>query len=154
MARFQYRMQNILNIKLKLEEQAKNDYAIARVKLNEEEDKLKKLQDRKIDYEEKNRKLLETKLKLKDIFENYRAIEVLKQLIKNQLVNIKKAEADLEVQRLRLQEVMQERKTHDKLKEKAFEEFVKEENSKESKEIDELTSYLYGKKIDRKGTEN
>ena len=40
---------------------------------------------------------------------------------------------------------MQERKTHDKLKEKAFEQFVKDENARESKEIDELTSYSYGK---------
>ena len=34
----------------------------------------------------------------------------------------------------------------EKLKEKAFEKFLQEENAKESKEIDELVSFTYGKK--------
>ena len=42
---------------------------------------------------------------------------------------------------------MQERKTHEKLKEKAFEQFLQEEKQRESKEIDELTSYTYGQRI-------
>ena len=41
---------------------------------------------------------------------------------------------------------MQESKTQEKLREKAFEQFVKEENKRESKEIDELVSYTYGRK--------
>jgi flagellar FliJ protein len=41
---------------------------------------------------------------------------------------------------------MQESKTQAKLREKAFEAFLKEENAKESKEIDELVSYTYGQK--------
>ena len=42
-------------------------------------------------------------------------------------------------------DVMQERKTHEKLKEYAFDDFVKEMNAEESKEIDELVSYNFGK---------
>ena len=38
---------------------------------------------------------------------------------------------------------MQESKTQEKLREKAFEAFVKEENAKEAKEVDELVSYNY-----------
>jgi len=34
----------------------------------------------------------------------------------------------------------------EKLREKAFETFIKEENARESKEVDELTSYTYGQK--------
>ena len=41
MAKFRYRMQSILEIKKKLEEQAKNEFAAARAALNEEEDKLR-----------------------------------------------------------------------------------------------------------------
>ena len=39
---------------------------------------------------------------------------------------------------------MQERKTHEKLSEEAFEDFKKEIGAQESKEVDELTSYTYG----------
>lgn len=42
---------------------------------------------------------------------------------------------------------MQERKAHEKLKENAFEEFMKEEQAQESKEIDQLTTYTHGQKI-------
>ena len=43
MAKFIYRMQNILDIKNKLEIQAKNSYAAARMKLSQEEQKLDNL---------------------------------------------------------------------------------------------------------------
>ncbi len=41
---------------------------------------------------------------------------------------------------------MKERKIFEKLREKAFEEFVFEENRKEQKEVDELMSYKHGTK--------
>ncbi|OYO51514.1 flagellar export protein FliJ, partial [Lachnotalea glycerini] len=47
--------------------------------------------------------------------------------------------------RIKLYEVMNDRKIHEKLKENAFEDFMKELNAQESKEIDELVSYTYGK---------
>lgn len=52
MAKFIYRMQNILNLKLKLEEQQKMEFAAARKRLDEEEDKLHLLFRRKEGYEE------------------------------------------------------------------------------------------------------
>ena len=39
---------------------------------------------------------------------------------------------------------MQDRKTHERLKERQFEVFKQEEAAKESKEIDELVSYRHG----------
>ena len=41
---------------------------------------------------------------------------------------------------------MQERKINEKLTENAFEVFIREENARESKEVDELVSYTYGQK--------
>lgn len=43
-----------------------------------------------------------------------------------------------------MQNAMVERKTYDKLKEKAFEEFKIELNAQEKKEVDELVSYRFG----------
>lgn len=59
---------------------------------------------------------------------------------------MREAEHVLEQARIKLAEVMMERKTHETLKEKAFEEFLREENRREGKEVDELTSYTYGQK--------
>ena len=58
---------------------------------------------------------------------------------------------ELEDARSRLEEAVKERKTHEKLKEKQFDEFVREENRSESKSIDELTTYTYGQKVTENG---
>lgn len=144
MAKFIYRMQNILNIKNRLEEQAKIEFAIANRNLMEEEEKLALLYKRKTAYEDEIKRLLDDKLQLSKIRENEAAVEVMKDLIEAQILQVKAAERKVEVARAKLQNAMQERKMHDRLREQQFEEFVQEENAKESKEIDELTSYRYG----------
>lgn len=144
MARFRYRMQNILDVKSKLEEQAKLEFALANRALQEEEEKLEELIARREAYKAEIVRLLQDKLHLKRIRENEDAVAVMKELIAVQRLQVKAAERKVDVARSKLQEVMQERKTHEKLRERAFDEFVQEENAKESKEIDELTSYRYG----------
>ena len=143
MAKFRYRMQSILEIKKKLEEQAKNEFAAARAALNEEEDKLEQLKKRKEAYEDEGRALREN---IMDIIENKEALLRMDEFIADQQLNVKRAQDRMEEVRLALQTAMQESKTQEKLREKAFGQFVKEENKRESKEIDELVSYTYGRK--------
>ncbi len=147
MAKFRYKMQSILDIKLKMETQAKQEFARAKMALDEEEEKLEALYQRKREYEEKAASLLTGGLHVQDIRENKAALLKMDEYIKEQKVRIQIAETALERARLKLQEVMRERKTQETLRDKAFEEFVREENRKESKEIDELTSYTYGQKV-------
>ena len=52
MAKFSYRMQNILDIKYKMEEQAKSSFATAMAKLRTEKDKLDAMFARKKELEE------------------------------------------------------------------------------------------------------
>ena len=146
MARFRYSMQSILDIKLKMETQAKQEFSSARGALDAEEEKLEALADRKAEYEEKAEKLLEGTLKLREIEENRMAILCMQDFIAQQQIQVEKAEDNLEKARLRLTEVMMERKTHETLKEKAFEQFLMDEKKQESKEVDELTSYTYGQR--------
>ena len=146
MAKFRYRMQSILEIKKKLEEQAKNEFAAARAALNEEEDKLEQLKKRKEAYEDEGRALRENTLNIMDIIENKEALLRMDEFIADQRLNVKRAQDRMEEARLALQTAMQESKTQEKLREKAFGQFVKEENKRESKEIDELVSYTYGRK--------
>lgn len=47
---------------------------------------------------------------------------------------------------MELTEVMMERKTHETLREQAFQAFLQEENKAENKTVDELVSYTYGQK--------
>lgn len=143
MAKFQYKMQSILNIKYKLESQAKTNFTNAANKLREEEEKLDGFRKRKEYYEEKARGLMMERLNILEIKKTKVAIEKMKDAIRMQLVTVKVAEKNLEAARLKLNEIMIDRKTHEKLKENAFEEFVKEMNASEGKEIDELVSYSY-----------
>ncbi len=86
-------------------------------------------------------------LDLRAIEENREAIRCMEVFIVQQQGNVEAAERNLEKVREKLAEVMMERKTHEKLKEKAFEEFLMEEKRQESKEIDQLTSYTYGQRL-------
>ena len=146
MAKFIYRMQSILEVKKKLEEQAKNEFAAARAALNVEEEKLEQLRIRKEAYEDEPRSLRENTLNIMDIIENKEALLRMDEFIAEQELNVKRAEDRMEEAREALQTAMQESKTQEKLREKAFEQFIKEENARESKEIDELVSYTYGRK--------
>lgn len=146
MAKFFYRMQNILDIKLKLETQAKNEFAIANAKLAEEEEKLELLENRKEAYEAELKVLYSSQLHIKEITETQQAVEIMKYQIKLQQLQVRHAQKNVEAARMKLQESMQERKTHDKLKEKEFEQFLMDEAARESKEIDELVSYRHGQK--------
>lgn len=146
MAKFRYRMQSILNIKLKMEEQAKMQFAQAQAKLNEEEEKLQKLINRKRLYETDLKEQLQSKLNLLKIEELQNAVMRMEEFIVLQKREVDKAARVVEKERQKLTEVMMERKSHEKLKENAFEEFMQELNSAEGKEIDELTSYTYGQK--------
>ena len=145
MARFRYSMQSILNIKMKLETQAKQEFSAAKAALDEEERRLQALVDRKKGYEQERKRLLEGTLNLRKIEENKTAILCMEDYIEKQRFNVD-AKRNLEKARQRLEEVIMERKTHEKLKEKAFQQFLMEEKKQESKEIDQLTSYTYGQR--------
>lgn len=146
MAKFQYRMQSILNIKLKMEEQAKMQFAQAQAKVNEEEAKLRALEVRKSFYETELKEVLQKKLDLLKIDELQNAVMRMEEYITEQQKEVDKAVRTLERERQKLTEVMIERKSHEKLKENAFEQFLQDLNSAEGKEVDELTSYTYGQK--------
>ena len=146
MAKFRYKLQSILNIKMKMEDQAKQDFASARMALNEEEEKLEALIERRKSYEQRAKELLSGTLNIREIEENKNAILTLDGFVSAQRVQVDKSELRLEKARILMTEAMQERKTQETLREKAFEEFLQEENRAESKVIDELTSYTYGQK--------
>lgn len=146
MAKFIYRMQNILDIKYKLEEQAKQQYMEVRMRLNQALSKLSKLNKRKEMYFDTYRELVSKELEVLEIEECKNSILLMDEYIANQKLVIADIEKELEEAEKVLRESMQERKIHEKLKENQFEEFLQELNAEEAKEIDELVSYQYNDK--------
>jgi flagellar FliJ protein len=146
MGRFRYRLQNVLNLKLKMETQAKQEFAAAKIALDREEEVLEELRSRRNGYEREIQRQLAGKLNLREINSLREAVNVMEGFIRTQLERVKIAAANLEKARENLADVMKERKTYETLKDKAFEEFLVEENRQEGKEVDELTSYTYGQR--------
>lgn len=146
MAKFRYSMQSILDIKMKMETQAKQEFSAARAVLDEEMRRLEELVARKTAYEAESARLLSGTLNVRKIEENKAAILCMEDYIVKQKGQVAVAERKLEKAREHLQAVMVERKTHETLKEKAFEEFLMDEKKQEGKEVDELTSYTYGQR--------
>lgn len=145
-AKFRYSLQSILDIKMKMETQAKQEFSFAQNALSEEEHKLDVLHKRKREYEKNAGELLMGPLKIRDIEDNRNAILCMDGYIAEQMKQVRLAEQKVAEARAKLTDVMKERKTQETLREKAFEEFMQEENRQESKTVDELTSYTYGRK--------
>ena len=143
MARFVYRMQNILELTEKLETQEKINFSIAQQAVNAEQDKLKELLDKRTQYDDRLAELVKGNIDFAEIEHCKQAITIMKVKIRDQMLALQKAQRNLERARQRLNEVMKDRKTHENLRDKAFEEFKKELAAEENKATDELVSYTY-----------
>ena len=146
MGRFRFSMQSILDIKDKLETQAKQHFALAQAALVREEEKLEALIARQDAYREKLRILLQGSLQVQKIEETRRAIRVMDDQIAKQSEAVSLARRKMERAREDMADAMRERKTYETLRENAFQEFLQEENRAEGKIVDELVSYTYGQK--------
>lgn len=143
MAGFVYRMQNILDLKYKLEDQKKQEYAQVQLRLNEAEAYLQALEQRLEQDVENLREATSGALKLLEIASCKNAITYRRDQIARQQQMVLSLRGEVERARIRLNEAMQDRKMHEKLRENEFEAFMQEMNLQESKEIDQLVSYTY-----------
>ncbi len=147
MARFNYRLQGVLNLRLQQEEQAKSDFSEAARELNEQLEILEELKKRKAEYVEEGYRLRGANIMdVTEIMYNDNAVDRMDVLIKDQERKLERYEAKYEMARIKLTRAMQERKMQERLREKAFEQFVEEEKEAEAKEMDERTSFSYTRK--------
>lgn len=144
MAVFRFRMQNILEMKEKLEEQAKNEFAHAQRELAEEEELLNALFQKKEAYIEQGIQLRNRVIDIQEIMDNKKAIEHTDMLIEQQKLSVAVAGKKVDAATKQLMDARVQTKTYSKLREKEFNDFLAEEARKESKEIDELNSYRFG----------
>lgn len=136
-------MQNILELKQKIEEQEKANFGMATARFNEEQNKLRDLMIKQAGYERRLKELSIGDINIKEIKTCKSAITSMKVALRDQMFEVSKAQKAMENARKRLNTVMMERKMHEKLREHAFEEFLDEIDREESKITDELVSYSY-----------
>jgi len=138
-------MQSILNIKYRLEDQAKSEYALAQAKYREEVEKEEKLKLQKAGYETELKSRMLDKLDFKEIVLIKAGIRAVEDLIKKQKRVVAMAEHEVDAAREKLSGLMIERKTQEKLRENAFDRYKKEMLAEEMKEIDEIVSFRFNK---------
>jgi len=145
MKKFVFELQSVLEIKEKLESQAKNNFASAQAKLNEEEALRDEIGQKRENYRGQLTDSINGRLDLREISRLQDAIDILTERYMDQELVCKRAEKQVELARARLTTAIRERKTIEKLREKKLEEYMKEYNAEESKLIDELVSYKHSK---------
>lgn len=134
--RFEFRLQKVLDIRMKEEDQSKMEFKKAMEEKRNTEIKLNKLKNsydkfNKFDEEES---IIERKLKL-----NY--LKCLNSTINSVNEELNHRNKFVEEKRIILKEKQIDRKTVEILKQKKFEEFEKEQNSIEQKANDEFALY-------------
>lgn len=143
MAKFIFKMQGLLNIREKLEEQSKTEYGKALNKLEEEKNILINIQNEKSQSIKNLKKSINESVKPNYIKTINQYMVRLEKRQEEQMENIEKAKQFAEEKRQALLKAMKDRKILEALKEKEKEAYFKEELQKEQKIIDEIVSYKY-----------
>jgi len=151
MQKFGFRLESVLNLKSQLEDNAKNSLARATIELESQKacmEGLKNINDGSINSlnAEVDKGIPVFRIR------NYNSyFLLLKNKIKDQKEHVNIAEHAVDINREGLIKAMQERKILEKLREKKYQEYIKEQNKSEQLLIDELNSFKYK---DGSGEEN
>lgn len=143
MAKFFFRMQNILQIKQKLEEKQQLEYKDALQNRNKQKQKMDQMreviQSETIRFQKKQ----ENRFFLRELIQVQDRIHFYHRRLKEENDVLKKLEEIVLDKRQILIEAMRERKIYEKLREKASEKYFEEEKLAELKQMDERASFHY-----------
>ena len=136
-------MQSILNVKYRLEDQAKSEFALAVTKHQEEVEREEQMKLQKAAYEQELKDRMLDKLDFREIAITKAGIRFMEDQIRRQKRVVAMAAHEVEAAREKLSGLMIERKTQEKLRDHAFDRYKKELSAEEMKEIDELVSFRF-----------
>lgn len=137
---YNFKLEKVLNYKESIENVKKGEYGAVSNKLKKAESKLMKYQDNKeVLISEKNNMKTNTSIRNLKMYNDY--VKIISDDIKRQEKVILQINKELKDAKEELMKAMQEKKTLEKLKEKGYDEFVKESNKDEEKVIDALNSF-------------
>lgn len=143
MARFQYNMQNILDIKVKLEDQAKSSYGEAKRKFEIQQEIYREIEAKKKFYEQKRKEIMTHQLIVSEMKYYENCVQVMKDIMKKQELFLEQAKLEVSRKEQEMQKAVMERKTQEILREKKLEQFMMELKQQEDKENDQLVSFKY-----------
>jgi flagellar FliJ protein len=143
MHKFAFRLESVLNLKTQMEDNAKNNLARATKELENQKvclEELKNVNDVSMSSltEEVDEGIPVYRVQF---YNNY--LSLMKDKIANQKENVNIAERNVDTNREYLIKAMQERKVLEKLKEKKYKEYAKEQIKEEQLGIDELNSFNF-----------
>ena len=144
MAKFHFPMEQVYQVKKKLEKQKQLELGKAMQELSESRQHL----------EDVNRKLYEAntsfqmhiavgKINQYDLKKAHERIHYFHEAITEQKRRVQEKEEKVEEAKNALKTALQERKVFETLKEKAYETYLEEERNEETKRLDEIVSYKY-----------
>ncbi|NLK20759.1 MAG: flagellar export protein FliJ [Epulopiscium sp.] len=141
MGRFQFRLDNILNIREKLEDKKKQEYGEASTSFQNEKEIKHQLINKTDNIFCGMRDMLENKITPREVLYYNQYIGFLKERIIEQNKKVEDAARHMENKRCELLEVVKQRKMLESLKEKQKAAFLEEVNKSEQKIIDEIISF-------------
>ena len=121
------------------------EYSDANQNYREQQEILNGYMIRRMQYEKHWKEQMKGNIDLASVQHAREDANTMKTIVRRQMMEVHKAEKELEDAREKLNTVMQERKIQEKLRDKAFEDFKQELAHEETKEIDELVSYTHNK---------
>ena len=140
---FKFRLQKILDLRERLEDLKKNEYGIAKKKLNDAIRKRDMMVAKKESLIEEMKTLDGTVALLKKRNEYTKYIDYLKEVIEKMNQNITILTLEAEEKRKELEEAVKDRKILDKFKDKEKENWRREEIRLENAITNEIVSYKY-----------
>jgi len=146
MKKFRFRYESVLKMRMDQEDKIKNELAQVIARRQDYLDALEDLEHRSAQYDQH----IELVLSNKDLHNERMTFAHGKKYYKNNRedLNRKIKQAEFEIKKIqqRLVEAMKERKIMEKLKEKAFQDFIESINVADEKLIEEIVNYSNNKK--------
>jgi len=143
MQKFNFRLESVLKLKTQIEDNAKNNLALATRELEKQKYHLKELEEIKEASMDELSSAVNSGIPVYQIRNFNSFFGLMKSKISLQKVNVNNAQNDVDIKREALVKAMQEKKILEKLKEKKHMEYLKEQNKAEQQLIDELNSYKF-----------
>jgi flagellar FliJ protein len=145
MAGYNFKLQKLLDYKISIEEQKKNELSLAIKRLEEEKGVLEELLNKQKEMDSKFQKKTSEGIEVNELKLLVNYIDYYKRRIKSQMINIKMAEDYMESCRDELIKASQEKKMMEKLKEIDYGKYLYSEQKKEEKLVDDLVSFKESK---------
>lgn len=146
MAKFSFKLQSLLNVKIQQEDNLKNEMGKAVQKLEREKERLLQLEEEKEGYISELKGNVTKKITVDKIRKYTVYISFISDKIKAQKDNVNFAQKYVDKIREELVKMLKERQILEKFKEKKYEHFLQEQIKEEQKINDEITSYKYMRK--------